>query len=569
MVRGDALAAASLLWCAQQALLLFYTQLASPFDKLQAVLVAAAALSSAWPPALCAALAARIYANVACWPNAWESHFWCAQTDAALLSALAVQMVSTPDGFLSAKQRAYALRDASHVARWQLAFFYASAALFKLNSSFLDHRYSCASPYVAQLLVAYLPRSLAAAPHTLAPLVRFAPAMVVLGESVLATALLAAAAGRGGQMMPTVGVSLAMLLHLGIALTPPPNNIGAFSVLMAVRLAFFVPPEALARAIRLPRVASEAAAAAALVVLAGAAAHAAVLATNSGGSGSAAAAGDTGQMSIMFVAGVDWSVPTFVLLAGLVLRGLTGATAPGALEASASAYGRTVAPVLITAAFAHAFFGPILGVQNLGGSIMYSNLRVLGGSNHFLLPTNLLELSGSLVRIEACTSSQINAIYPGDFSSIFDPRAASLLRAAAHSGRQFNFAMGCVLGAWALPPPPSGGFVRYTVPALQLRRMLAEARASGEPFELEYTVLDGSAGGEAWRASSAGRRRVRLREDQSRGRSICTIASAGDEACPPDELALLPALQLWENALGVWNPHPIVPGMSAEMHCAE
>ena len=33
---SDGLAAFTLLWCAQQALLLFYTGLASPFDKLQA-----------------------------------------------------------------------------------------------------------------------------------------------------------------------------------------------------------------------------------------------------------------------------------------------------------------------------------------------------------------------------------------------------------------------------------------------------------------------------------------------------------------------------------------------------
>ena len=126
-------------------------------------------------------------------------------------------------------------------------------------------------------------------------------------------------------------------------------------------------------------------------------------------------------MSIMFAAGVDWSVPTFVLLAGLVLRALAGAPAavtvpepPGA--PASAAYGRVVSPVLIAVAFAHAFAGPLLGVQNLGGSIMYSNLRVVGGSNHLLLPTNLLGLSGGLVRIEACTSPTINALYPGDFS---------------------------------------------------------------------------------------------------------------------------------------------------------
>ena len=158
--------------------------------------------------------------------SAWESHFWCAQTDAALLAALALQVASAPAGRLSGERRSCALQAANRVARWQLAFFYASAFVFKLNSSFLDHRYSCASPYLAQLLAAYLPESLAREPYALAPLVRGAPAMVVLGEGALSVALLAAAAGRGGRVAPAVGVGLAMLLHLGIALTPPPNNIG-------------------------------------------------------------------------------------------------------------------------------------------------------------------------------------------------------------------------------------------------------------------------------------------------------------------------------------------------------
>ena len=212
----DGLAAFSLLWAAQQALILFYTGIASPFDRLQALLVAASALSSGWPPVLCAALAVRIYANCEPWPNAWESHFWCAQTDAALLLSLVAQLLSGSGGGLSISlsnaQRSFALRDANRVVRWQLAFFYSSAALFKhqrsflataasrtflcnknrpcrLNSSFLDHRYSCASPYVAQLLTAYLPDTLSL--PLLASLVAAAPCTVALGESVLALALLA------------------------------------------------------------------------------------------------------------------------------------------------------------------------------------------------------------------------------------------------------------------------------------------------------------------------------------------------------------------------------------------
>ena len=70
-------------------------------------------------------------------------------------------------GVRRAEQRSSALQDASRVARWQLAFFYASAAVFKLNSSFLDHRYSCASIYFAQLLDAYIPPALVSAHPTL------------------------------------------------------------------------------------------------------------------------------------------------------------------------------------------------------------------------------------------------------------------------------------------------------------------------------------------------------------------------------------------------------------------
>ena len=117
----------------------------------------------------------------------------------------------------------------------------------------------------------------------------------------------------------------------------------------------------------------------------------------------------------------------------------------------------------------------------------------------------------------------------------------------------------------------------------------------------------GHGGDEAWRASSAGVRRVRVREGLREGlreeyehvtpwvggrgadapralaegrRSECVVAtataSAGGpglflegKACAPDELARMPALRPWELALGVWNPHPILPEMGDEMHCAE
>ena len=98
--------------------------------------------------------------------------------------------------------------------------------------------------------------------------------------------------------------------------------------------------------------------------------------------------------------------------------------------------------------------------------------------------------------------------------------------------------------------------------------MLAEARAAGEAFELVYTILDGPYGDEAWRANSKGIRRVRVAEAPAKSTAKCVLLSHGGAPCTDDDLPRLPnALSWWERALGVWNPHPIVPAMGEEMHC--
>ena len=185
----------------------------------------------------------------------------------------------------------------------------------------------------------------------------------------------------------------------------------------------------------------------------------------------------------------------------------------------------------------------------------------------------------------------LNALYPGEISSVFTPRATRVLIQANHTGRQFNFAMGRVLGAWALPAASGAAFVPYTVPALEVRRMLSEARAGGEAFSLVYTVLDGAFGDEEWRGSSKGKRTVRVSEDPMRGSAECGVLSgqhtlthtlsltlthtlshthvlsAGGKECGADDLPKMPPLSVWEKALGVWNPVPILDGNHREMHC--
>ena len=552
----DGLTALALVWSLQQALILYASGLAC---SLQTVLVAALVFTAAWPPTLCCALAVRVLASLSLWPHAWESHYWCATTDFTLLLALVTRLAEKRSLSLLAAERTAAVTDASRIVRYQVAVYYLSAAFFKLNTSFLDHRYSCASPYLAQILAAYVPQTLAT-PADLALIVKIAPPMVLIGELVLGTALLMAAAGRGGPLAAPLGVSLALLLHLGIAVTPPPNNIGAFSVIMACRLAFFVPPDALALAMRLPSTSAELIGTALMLSSAAIATSATRIATPA-----SASSGAEGQMSIMFFGGVDWSVPTFVVMGAAVLRGLSLASysrpPPIVAAARSTRFTSTLGPLMLVVALAHAFVGPILGLQDLGASNMYSNLRVVGGSNHLLLPMNLLRLSGATVRIEASTSAQLNSIHPGEISSVISPRARNVLTLSGHSGRQFNWGMGRVLGAWALPNP-TGPFVRYTVPSVQLRRMLEEAREAAEPFELEYTVLDNALGDEAWRIGSKGVHRVRV----SLNGCVVLLRDLFDRMCGEDELANVP-LTMWERTLGAWNPYPIVEGMSEEMHC--
>ena len=66
---------------------------------------------------------------------------------------------------------------------------------------------------------------------------------------------------------------------------------------------------------------------------------------------------------------------------------------------------------------------------------------------------------------------------------------------------------------------------------------------------------------------------LELAEEFARGVAECVVVSAegrpSGAACEDGELARLPPLRAWERVWGVWNPHPILPGLSEEMHCSE
>ena len=125
-------------------------------------------------------------------------------------------------------------------------------------------------------------------------------------------------------------------------------------------------------------------------------------------------------------------------------------------------------------------------------------------------------------------------------------------------------------------------FVSFTVPALELRRLLQIARGAQEPFTLTYVRLPGALGDNAWRANASGPR-ISLSEDGRGGRrclvdgatsvrtllapfggtSVGTllglnIGDIGGSACDADEIALLPPPPRWLGWLALFFPLPVL-----------
>ena len=295
------------------------------------------------------------------------------------------------------------------------------------------------------------------------------------------------------------------------------------------------------------------------------------------GAGAAAAAAITAAIGYRraamlplppYGAQVDWWIVAYTALAIVCTRGLF---LDAALEHRPSpSPPHTAAPrlraALVTLAAYYSFGGIILGTQDLGACNMYSNLRMYGRTNHLLFPTAALGTIWSpaaealtLVRVESCTSKHINSLYPGELTTRMAPHELELLRSAGHSARMFNAMKARVLGPELAPT--DAPWSRYTVPAIELRRLLTEARSRSEAFTLTYTVLSRDGGDERWRRTSRGRT-VTLVEDGHGGRRCSVVGGGmlgvGSGTCNPDELALLPPPGFWPTRFFVAQPYPIL-----------
>ena len=567
-MRVGALGCALRVWCVHELFKLFYAPVISPWVATGFGAVLATML---WPstPVACVALSVRLADAVMLMPTIWDSYYWCFQTDGALLL---MTILTRP--WRSTKSALTLSSWWSDTVRLQLSVFYLASGVWKINSSFLDVKTSCAPIFMLTLL-----QTLGLSPpNPLASLVaRLSPVVTISGE--LSIAILLGASRRTARW----GTLLALCLHLGIALTPPPNNAVPFSVACVVRL-LFVHSSGLREASR--QVAAGHPAGVLLVSTAVGAASATTWVAYV-----RAAAYPRGAPSAL-----DAWIPLYTVLMVVAIRA-TFLDAPGppptavhysrgrATRAppeqdrsrrSADQLPQWVRPFLLVVAVYYGFGGILLGTQDLGSCNMYSNLRMHGGTNHLLLPTDgLAWLSPevaeafTIVRVERCTSAWINSVYPGEISAQMSPEERALLAAAGHNTRMFNAAKNRILGPLDHPGPNGVArpFTRYTLTALALRGLLEEARARDEAFSLTYTVL-GHSVDEAGRRYGRGRR-VTLSED-GRGRRRCSVSGCRWRRCRcrPEDVPMLPPPPPLASKFLLQQPYPIHGPARAYSHAA-
>jgi hypothetical protein len=169
--------------------------------------------------------------------------------------------------------------------------------------------------------------------------------------------------------------------------------------------------------------------------------------------------------------------------------------------------------IAVGIAFFYSFGTLMLGLQEETTANMFANLKSgHGGSNHYILPTGLLfhwfaaagdthPFGGGVIRIEQTTSDWFRTIYPADLTSFLQPDGVVSVMEAIGSPPPIYFNPGANRNLRLITEPP-GLFYRYTVPALEFKRLLDEAMNHDEDFVLTYSKLPGTYGDEVWRATA-------------------------------------------------------------------
>ena len=545
-----------------------------------ALLLPALVLAAGLWPAQCsgvvpfAALLVRAVTNIAKGSFMSNSQMWATQMDAAILVALASHAASVKKPLrtpLSAADEVSIVSTCARTIRWQLSIFYLASGFWKINSSFLHPDYSCASLFTVQPLE-YLPDAIlfasegffATAIPLLARLIAaIGPASTLVIEAVVP--VLHAIEPRRWPISASFGVAFTLVFHMIIGLTPPPSNVSTYGVTTCTRL-FFVMPDALTAALNELRSGTRRAALLGGAMIAAAAAPLALVAPF-----------HIDAVSTVQGEGPDWHMAYYaalmIIFGRALLFELAGVVKVLGPPHQTFVVERQANRRLVSIALLYAFGLPMLGLQEKAGCLMFSQLRLHGGSNHYLLPTSLLQrwlvdahpssaFAGGVVRVESTSLPWVG----NTFAEHMGPRTLRLVREVAQVPAEYVWAAKATSLPRDVPPPR---FRKHTLSNLGLRRLLATAGRQKDTYSLKYTRLRGAVGDEAWRTASTGEQYVV--RGHAGSMSCSHIGWGGWESkCDEHEIALLSAPGSVSEALAyllIPQPNPIIPGFTEEMHC--
>lgn len=484
-------------------------------------------------------------------PFQYNSDVWCAIVDCAVVSrGLAHYWAHGVAKTSDARDRlALACAETGCAC---LGVLYMAAGLWKFNTSHLFPGTGCSTIFYSALVYEYL----GALPRVAVQLARVAGWCTALTETAIGVLLL---------LRPRAGALLGIALHAGIAITPEPNNVVAFGAMMVPRFIFAAPQDV--QRVIFCRCRQQGA----LLVAA---------------------------MSVLVaIAPACARGP-----AGFILGGSSLIVARAALSANSdhietsSGSDRIIHLGCIAATTAYTLL-PVLGLMDMGNTHMFANLRVVGGSNHLLVPTGLLQrwrpggprgpFAGGVVLVHNTTNVQLRRLYPCELTHRLRDGARDLMRSAGHSAREFIPLEARIYGGEVCGRADDTPQVPYITHAFELRRLLAEAQRRGDvDYEVTYARLpDIVAEVLSTQEDGAWMPDVQLLQFKVDNRGNATCSKLGstdlDLACPddaPSQLGWPPVgspFAVWLiTKMLVFNPMPVLPPaenghVHAEMHCSD
>jgi hypothetical protein len=412
-------------------------------------------------------------------PALWDHECWGLCTEISFVLAYAPCLLAN---------RSVALSESSFlsVVQWQFGMLYAAAAFWKLNTSFFDYQLSCGTLLLLEFVGAYIEPFVDIPVDIATLLAKAAPVITLLGEAGISIFMFLFATTKK-PIFRDIGVALAVGFHTMIFLLPL-NAAGGFSAACLSRFICFFDSAAISRLFK------TAADRKSIFLAAGVLAIVTV-----------------STLSLVRYRMIDVLPDTGLTFAGLliVLYIFLVGVQPSYFATVAPGSGvppptnKLLLATIVVFTVAYAFVGPILGVQQMGASTMYGNMRNYGPSNHYFVPTAILGddilFGGGLVQVIDSSSDTLDLKFGHVLSSEMFPERVLRLIAMAR-GRSFpddfpvqlfpyvmtsHHSRGQVKEKYARSQEAlkkAGTFLPYILPISTVSDALYKAVKSGEDF---------------------------------------------------------------------------------------